>query len=178
MAWQRDVGKVACVHRCLRTRASASLKAGAVFVYQAVGRSGAEGRVMDACARSVTREKRPSSAGVVRALARSDHWRSRLDAQMRPHRAEGDREVPAEHEPRENLRGRGVAIRAEEGRRHECALRVAHEDSADGDRRQAGMGPDGGLRDDLDEAVRLAVPTRQAHSRPRGGRIISALFER
>lgn len=42
--FQRDVGKVVCVHRWRRTSANASLKVGVVFVYQAGATTGGAAR--------------------------------------------------------------------------------------------------------------------------------------
>ena len=44
----------------------------------------------------VTSEKSANKAGVVRTIAKSDHWRSRLDAQMSTHLMKGDFNGPAQ----------------------------------------------------------------------------------
>src|SRR3954451_12219007 len=66
--------KVAEVQSRYRTAASASLKLGRGLGYQAA-RRGETPPSSTSSAHSVTSEKRPSSAGVVRAIARSDHCR-------------------------------------------------------------------------------------------------------
>ena len=43
-------------------------------------------------------ENRASRQGVVRAMALSDHWSSRLDAEMGPCLLEGNLDLPAAHE--------------------------------------------------------------------------------
>src|SRR5262249_2923948 len=81
-----DVGKAMRVHNRWRTRASASLNVGVVVAYHAVWQrtplAGEAAVERGPCARSVTIEMRPSRAGVVRRIARSDHLRSRLDAEV------------------------------------------------------------------------------------------------
>ncbi len=127
-------------------------------------------------ASTVTREKRPRRAVVVRAIARSDHCRSRLNAQVSAGGVERDFQLPAQHEPGADLQRGRLAVGAQERLRGERALRMADEDPADGDRRQPGMRAHGGLRDDLDHPLRLAIPPRDGERRPRGGWIIAPVF--
>src|SRR5271165_2341880 len=60
-----------------RTATIASLKVGRDFLYQAAGwgRTAAPGTAINPCAQTVISEYNPSSAGVVRRIARSDHCR-------------------------------------------------------------------------------------------------------
>ena len=53
----------------------ASEKVGNLLAYQAAERSGNPWFPASKCAARVTQEKRPKRTGVVRAMARSDHWR-------------------------------------------------------------------------------------------------------
>src|SRR3954466_5779940 len=70
-----EAAKVGEVHSSRRTRARASLKVGACFGYQRT-HAGRRRCVASVCvAQSVTSENKPSSAGVVRRMARSDHCR-------------------------------------------------------------------------------------------------------
>ena len=75
MTWSRlggDVDEICGRHNARRTSASASLKVGRRLSYQAAvwGRIG-PARVCNSCAQSVTREYRPSRAGVVLGLPRA-----------------------------------------------------------------------------------------------------------
>ena len=87
-------------------------------------------------------------------------------------------QLPAQDEPGDDLQRIGVEVGAEQGLRRECAARGADEHPADGDGRQAGVVPDGGLREDLDAALRRAVPARHGQRRPGRSRVIPALFQR
>jgi len=55
------------------------------------------------CAKMVTSEKSANKAGVVRRIAKSDHWRSRLDAQMSTNLVKGDFNGPAQDKPLDDL---------------------------------------------------------------------------
>ena len=63
--------------RWRRTRAMASTKVGDGLSYQAAVRWVMGWRFCNAWAARVVQEKRPSRTGVVRAMARSDHWPTR-----------------------------------------------------------------------------------------------------
>lgn len=64
------------VHRsCSRTTASVSENLGNCLLYPAACRIGRLQHVTDWSASKVARENRPIRAGVVRAIARSAHWR-------------------------------------------------------------------------------------------------------
>src|SRR5918911_1998889 len=70
-----DSRKVWQVHSSRRTKASASAKVKWSFRDQAGSGTVTRDRLRRCSASSVTKENRPSRAGVVRAMARSDHWR-------------------------------------------------------------------------------------------------------
>ena len=70
----RDVDKGSeASHRCRRTRAMASMKVGSHLSYHAHERGGADFSCCSNPATSATQENSPSSSGVVRAIALSDH---------------------------------------------------------------------------------------------------------
>src|ERR1700721_3634826 len=60
-----------------RTAAIASLNVGSDLTYHAAGwvRTSVVGSAINPCAQMATREYKPSNAGVVRRMARSDHCR-------------------------------------------------------------------------------------------------------
>jgi hypothetical protein len=99
----------------------------------------------------VTSENKPSKAGVVRRIARSERppcGRQRalgLNAEMPSGLLKRDFELPAQHEPGEDLLGCGVQVGAEQGLGGEGALGVADQDPAQRDRRHAAVVPDGGV---------------------------------
>jgi len=79
------------------------------------------------------------------------------------------------------LQRRCLQVGAQERLSREFALWIANEHPADRDRgngRQAGVIPHGGLRDDLDDALRLAVPPGNRERHPRGGGIIAPVLQR
>src|SRR3954469_16062387 len=61
--------------KCRRTAASVSLKVGRRLRYQAALITAPRAFGLSCAASKVTRENSPSRQGVVRAMARSDHWR-------------------------------------------------------------------------------------------------------
>jgi [ribosomal protein S5]-alanine N-acetyltransferase len=71
----RDIAERATGHRWWRTYANVSANVGVVFRYHAACRNGSGAPWSSSCAHSVTKEKSPSNAGVVRMIAASDHWR-------------------------------------------------------------------------------------------------------
>ncbi len=78
MRRRRAPGHVEKVCRCQRWRRTAamqSLKVGVDFAYQAAWWIRSSPCIVSPWDASVTTEKRPSRQGVVRAIARSDHWR-------------------------------------------------------------------------------------------------------
>jgi hypothetical protein len=78
-------------------------------------------------ASSVMIENRASRQGVVRAIALSDHCRSRLDAEVGAHFLERDLDVPALHEPSYDLRGLARRFGAKQGLGREARLGIADE---------------------------------------------------
>jgi hypothetical protein len=68
-----DPQKISCAHNSLRTSAKAPEKVERGSSYQAEIRTVARTCAFYWCARSVTIENKPNSAGVVRRIARSDH---------------------------------------------------------------------------------------------------------
>ena len=58
-----------------RTKANASEKVGRGLEYQIVCLIFQEKLACKWCARIVTKENKPSNIGVVRVIAKSDHWR-------------------------------------------------------------------------------------------------------
>ena len=73
----RDMHKSGGYQRARRTAAMASLKVGSRLSYHAAvrGRTAPIGERTIRFAQTVTKENNPSSAGVVRRIARSDHCR-------------------------------------------------------------------------------------------------------
>ena len=74
---RRDMDKPGGRHRARRTAAMASLKVGSRLPYQAAVRvrTAPVGARASSSAQTATKENNPSSAGVVRRMARSDHCR-------------------------------------------------------------------------------------------------------
>ena len=70
-----DVEKACAIQSWRRTAASASEKVTAGLAYQAARLGRTRPRAARSLAQSVTRENKASRQGVVRAMARSDHWR-------------------------------------------------------------------------------------------------------
>src|SRR3954463_2825881 len=70
-----DVRKPCSRQISRRTAASVSAKVGLFLRYQAAVATARRAWRLSRAARSVTRENSPSKQGVVRAMARSDHWR-------------------------------------------------------------------------------------------------------
>ena len=71
----RDMEKLGGDHKERRTAAIASLKVGCYLLCKAAGWARTTVMGFCICAHTVAREWRPSSAGAVRRMARSDHWR-------------------------------------------------------------------------------------------------------
>ena len=95
-----------------------------------------------------------------------------LDAKVGADRAEGDLQLPAQDEPgddRERIRGE---VGAQQGLCGERATRVADEHPANGDGWQAGVVPDGGVREELDGPFMFAVPASNQVRDPRCRRVI------
>src|ERR1700688_2673562 len=90
----------------------------------------------------------------------------RFDAEMRADFLEGNLDLPAAHEPSENVARTGVEIGGEEGLRVEVAFGIATEQPADRHRRHAATIPDRGAAGDLDEAIGSSVPETDAAALP------------
>src|SRR3974377_1329575 len=109
-----------------------------------------------------------------------------FDAEMGADFLEGDFDLPAAHEPGENVARTGVEIGGEEGLRFEFTFGIAHEQPADRHRRHAAAIPDRGAAGDLDEAIGSSVPQTDAAALPAdvavledGGELFQALaFDR
>jgi hypothetical protein len=69
----------------------------------------------------------------------------RLHAEVLPCFLEGDLQLPALDEPRQDLLGRRLRVGAEQGLRLELAPRIADQHPAEGHRRQAAVIPHGGV---------------------------------
>jgi len=80
-------------------------------------------------------------------------------------------QAPPQDDPGHDLNGGGVAARAEEGLGREGVGGIADGGPTDGDGRQARAVPYGRVRNDLNRAVRFAVPEGDRQGRPRRGRI-------
>ena len=66
--------------------------------------------------------------------------------------------LPAPEEPLQNLAGRPVQLRAEQGARFELALGISHQHPTDGDRRETGPVPDGSAGSQFYQAMALPIP--------------------
>ena len=82
-------------------------------------------------ARSVTIENRASRQGMVRAMALSDHWRSRLHAEMGASLLEGDLDAPTLHELGHDPHRLAAQVGAEQGLGCEAVLGIAHQHPSD-----------------------------------------------
>src|SRR5712691_8020488 len=89
-----------------------------------------------------------------------------FDAEMRADFLEGNLDLPAAHEPGENVARTGVEVGSEEGLRFEFAFGIADEQPADRHRRHAAAIPDRGAGGDLDEAIGSSVPETDAAALP------------
>ncbi len=116
-------------------------------------------------------------AGVVRAMACSDHWR----CVSTPRCARTSWKVTSICQRRANQRriwtGIGLLVGAQQGLGGELAQGIANEHPPDGDRDKARVVPDSRLRDILDTAVSVAIPAGQRHRRPDGRWIGAYLLE-
>lgn len=108
--------------------------------------------------------------GLLRPLSLS------LNAEMSAGSVERDFHLPAKHEPGQNLLRRRLQVGAQEGLRGKLSQWIADKHPADRDWRQAGMIPDGGLRDDLDRTPRFTVPVLDSERCPLGCCVIAPLL--
>ena len=147
------------------------------MAYQADWRIAGEDLDSAAYAWRVTREKRPSRAGVVRRMARSVRLSLRLDAQVRADLVEGDLQLPAADEPGEDLLRISVEIGAQQRLGAEGAARVTDEHPADRHWREAGRVPHRCLREHLDRAIGFPVPVGNREPGPHRLRVLDAVGE-
>src|SRR5437879_4629234 len=89
----------------------------------------------------VTSEKSPKRAGVVRRMARSDHWRCVSTRHLGSHFVKGDFDWPTHDKPCQNLHWISVLIRTQHSLGSKSALWITNEHPANGDRRNASMIP-------------------------------------
>ena len=160
----------------------ASLKARTVFGYHAAV-LGLSFRDLESwCAQSVTMENNPSKAGVVRRIGLVGPLALGFDAEMRTGFLKSDFDLPAAHEPGENVAWSRAEIGGEKGLRFEFTFGIADEHPADRQRRDAASIPNCGAAGDLDDAVGSAVPETDAVALPGdfailedGGQLFAAL---
>src|SRR3954468_11521337 len=122
----------AAAHRDRRTAARASLKVRSPFWYQAAPRGRASRRTPGSLVQRVTRENKPSRAGVVRAMALSDHWRC-VSTPRGLRTAAKVTTGPAADKPTQDIERIGLQVRAQERLRLERAGDIAHQNIADRD---------------------------------------------
>ena len=152
--------------RTRRTVAMASLKVRSGLPYQPAvrGRMAAPRLSINPCIQIVTRENSPSSAGVVRAIARSDHWR----CVSTPRWARTSWNVVStrqrETEPAENFGWGGFDVGRQERLRCQLSCGIARQHPADRRGWQAATIPHRHPGNDLDRLA--AVPLRQRDRRP------------
>ena len=91
------------LHRRRRTKAIASTKVGSDLAYQAALRGLAGLRSNSRWAARVIQENSPKSTGVVRAMARSRPLALSLHSQVGPYLLKGNLDLPAQHEPLDDL---------------------------------------------------------------------------
>jgi len=96
---------------------------------------------------------------VVRAMARSDHWRCVSTPRCSRTSRNAISNCPALDEPAQNLHEVTSLIDAQQGLWVEPAKEVAYQHPADWDDGHPTMAPDGGVGADLDGALALAIPT-------------------
>jgi hypothetical protein len=109
-----------------------------------------------------------------------------LDAEMSAGFFERDLDLPAAHEPSEDIARTGVKIGCQERLRFEVAFGIADEEPTDRHRRHAAAIPQRSAAGDLDEAIGSAVPETDAVALPGdfgivedGGELFQALaFDR
>src|SRR5271166_2711288 len=105
---------------------------------------------------------------------------------MRANFRKCDLDLPATHEPGEDIVRAGIKIRCQERLRIEFAFGIANEEPADRYGRYAGAIPQRGSAGDLDHAIGSAIPKADAAALPAefgiledGGELFQALaFDR
>jgi len=99
-------------------------------------------------------------------MARSDHWRSRLHAEMVSDLVEGHLQLPPLHKPGDDLLGTSIQVSAEEGLGWEGVLGIADEHPAGGNGRHVGSIPDRPVGDDLNGTIPHAIAAGHRDGRP------------
>ena len=159
-----DVRKSWLAQSSRRTRASASLKVGNGFGYQLAARGGGVVGPYRSWAHSVIKENSPSRAGVVRAIAGSDHWvgsQPRGDGELRQtslRSTSGERTIAGCRAGRHQGPCRGTP-------RTQFAVNVADQHVADR-HEPAGVVPQRGAGDDLDHPRALSIPACHLQAAP------------
>src|SRR5262249_25400654 len=90
----------------------------------------------------------------------------RFDPAVRAHLFKCDLDLPAAHEPGEDVLGAGVEICRQECLRVELALGIADDDPADRHRHNSGTIPECGAAGDLDEPIGSTIPETDAAALP------------
>ena len=157
-------------HRSLRTRAMASANVGSDLAYHAAGRGMAGPSFCDRWLAKDIQEKSPKSTGVVRAMARSDHWRCVLHSQVSAYLLEGHFQLPAQHEPLHDLDRGGRKVGGQQRLRTEFPQGVSNQDPSNGHWRLARMVPEGGLRSEFHSPDSTIIPSRNASAQQVSGK--------
>src|SRR4051812_24705278 len=118
-----------------------------------------------AVAHTVIKEYKPRSAGVVRRMARSDHWRW-VSIKVSTALGESDLDLPTPDEVGQDQHRIEFGIGAEEGLRLALAGGIAHQDPAQRDRRRAAAVLDGDIGGDDNRAGFVAIPAGERHRAP------------
>src|SRR3954467_10689353 len=99
-----------------------------------------------------------------------------LDAEVAADLGECDLDRPATDEPAEDVERLRVGIGAEERLRFALTRWVADQDVADGDA-VAGLGPEGGARDDLERLLATTIPSAHPQAAPSRARVVEPLLQ-
>jgi hypothetical protein len=87
---------------------------------------------------------------------------------MPAHLLEGYFQLPAHHEPQEDLLRIGIEVATQKGLGFELSFRITYQDPAHGHRRQARGVPNGPLRSELDHTLFAPIPLRDLGWLPNG----------
>src|SRR5829696_855921 len=166
--FESDPRKVVQVHSSLRTSANASVNVGRDLSYQAARRMvGEPSWAICRWAQSVTREKRPNSAGVPSQTIAS----LSLEPQALAHLLEGCLHLPAPYKPRDDPLGLRAEIGAKERLSPKLFTRITDQEPTQGHGGQARGVPEGGVRDHLDTTPFSTIPLGNYHGPPLRTRI-------
>ena len=166
LVWRRDMSKPCSCQICRRAAARVSLNVGRCFsIPRCCRHTPSLGRVELTCeqghdGKQRKQARRGSSDGQVRPLTLG------LDAKMGSGFLERDLDLPALHEPAQDLLRRAGEAGAQQSLRLEPAERIAHQHPADRHDWQAGVTPHGGGRAELDDAFTHAIPSGHHHLLP------------